>query len=352
MPRILLVDDNVVLLDRLAAQLREAGYAVDLVSNASHADSLTQEERYDMIVLDVGIQHGSGWMLLKKLARTVPVIVASGEALEEDVIRGLEMGAIDYIAKPFRTAEILARLRARLRPGDAPAARAPAISVDLGMNDDSGSFKGIDLLEFAPSAPPRMAADPPAPRPEEDELIFIPYAEERSLLSGLRESEADELRPDELERLSLGQQLRAARQRRRVTLVQAELDTRIRMMYIQALEEEMYARLPRGAPTEAMLRTLAAYVGIPADPLVEQYRQAHVSLPLEPPPSLGGPPAPRQFPTQLAMGLAVAAALFLGIGAIWLLDREGILTVLQRAREVLVGLPFGTWIEAIWPAGS
>ncbi|HMP40834.1 MAG TPA: response regulator, partial [Roseiflexaceae bacterium] len=102
MTRILLVDDNVDLLDRLATQLRSAGYSVDLVSDTSHAAQLLAEQSFDLVVLDTGIERGAGWQLLEQYAPRVAVIVASGEALEEDIVRCLELGALDFIAKPFR----------------------------------------------------------------------------------------------------------------------------------------------------------------------------------------------------------------------------------------------------------
>ncbi len=118
---ILIVDDDRLLRQTLCEQL-----AVDGEFSAAEADSSAQaeqllaarESRFDAIILDVGLPDGDGRDLCVKLRRQglkVPIIILTGSDGEHDVVRGLDSGANDYIAKPFRLAELLARLRAQLR---------------------------------------------------------------------------------------------------------------------------------------------------------------------------------------------------------------------------------------------
>src|SRR5215218_9927361 len=131
MATILLVDDDISLMERMATQLTDAGYGVLRASRMPHAELLIAEQRPDLVLLDPDIGRGDGWLLLNQFAASTPMIVISGQALEEDIIRGLDAGAADYLPKPFRTGELLARVRTRLRTG-APASapttnEAPAI---------------------------------------------------------------------------------------------------------------------------------------------------------------------------------------------------------------------------------
>jgi DNA-binding response OmpR family regulator len=118
---ILIVDDDqalrVMLMEQLAVDgefiAHEAGTAAEAEARVISSDS-----RYDALILDVGLPDGDGRDLCSRLRRhgiKVPIIMLTGSDEEADVVRGLDSGANDYIAKPFRMAELLARLRAQLR---------------------------------------------------------------------------------------------------------------------------------------------------------------------------------------------------------------------------------------------
>ena len=118
---ILIVDDDLDLRETLAEQL-----AVDGEFTASEAGSVAEAEarllskdaRFDAVILDVGLPDGDGRDFCVKLRRQgqkMPIIMLTGSDAETDVVRGLDSGANDYIAKPFRLNELLARLRAQLR---------------------------------------------------------------------------------------------------------------------------------------------------------------------------------------------------------------------------------------------
>jgi len=121
---ILIVDDDAALRSTLAEQIAEDGdFTADEAGSAGQADALLSngEARYDAILLDIGLPDGDGREFCAKLrrdGRKMPVIMLTGADAEEDVVRGLEAGANDYIAKPFRLHELLARVRAQLRVFD------------------------------------------------------------------------------------------------------------------------------------------------------------------------------------------------------------------------------------------
>ena len=118
---ILVVDDDDALCATLAEQFAVDGeFEAALAATAGDAEALliARDSRYDAIILDVGLPDGDGRDLCVRLRRhgvKVPIIILTGSDEEADVVRGLNAGANDYIAKPFRLGELLARLRAQLR---------------------------------------------------------------------------------------------------------------------------------------------------------------------------------------------------------------------------------------------
>jgi DNA-binding response OmpR family regulator len=118
---ILIVDDDQVLRAMLAEQLSVDGeFTAFEAERAADAEAqvIGGNARYDAVILDVGLPDGDGRDLCSRLRRhgvKVPIIMLTGSDDEADVVRGLDSGANDYIAKPFRMAELLARLRAQLR---------------------------------------------------------------------------------------------------------------------------------------------------------------------------------------------------------------------------------------------
>ena len=117
--RILLVDDDEALRKTLAEQLAVDGeFACVEAGTAADALTVAQREKPDAILLDVGLPDGDGRQVcqaLRKAGISVPIIMVTASSGEADTIRGLDMGANDYISKPFRLGELLARLRAHLR---------------------------------------------------------------------------------------------------------------------------------------------------------------------------------------------------------------------------------------------
>jgi CheY-like chemotaxis protein len=504
---VLIIDEDVTLLAGLGTQLEEDGYTVLKSSELRHAERLFAEERPDLVILDVRIDANRGWEVLPKMAAAAPVIVLSGASREEDVVRGFENGAVDYIGKPYRSAELRSRLRMRLMltpmeqatpparavgkepppatpttPKSATAGRAtPAASAapeptnlappaapksppappatPKPTADTTTPTPGITgsappappatpkptadtttptpgITGSAPPAPPatpKPAADtttptpgitgsappatpkpdlgtatpastPPAtprpaagitettptmpaaaPRPaptgaapsskparstppvrsaagaqqgrkptagqgSDDEAVFMSDAEEMALL---RMAPARTERPKVLPsngaidgNASLGQRLRIERLQRHLTLVQVENDLKIRMSYLQALEDDKFTLLPRGPIAIQMVNTYASHLGLDAPAITEEFRQNHYVEPIEPPTDLGGTRMPRTIPRWVFWLIAIGLALVIGISAIFLLDP----TFFQRLPEF--GTQLWAWLQSLWPNGA
>ncbi|HEU0204000.1 MAG TPA: response regulator transcription factor [Burkholderiaceae bacterium] len=116
--RILIAEDDPVLADGLSRSLRTSGYAVDVVDGGEAADSAVAAQTYDLVILDLGLPRISGLEVLRRLrARSskVPVLILTAADSVEQRVRGLDLGADDYMAKPFALSELEARVRALTR---------------------------------------------------------------------------------------------------------------------------------------------------------------------------------------------------------------------------------------------
>lgn len=117
--RILVVEDEVKAADYLRKGLSESGYAVEVAHNGIDGQFLAQESEFDLVILDVMLPGLDGWQLLQIIRRKsqVPVLFLTARDAVEDRVKGLELGADDYLVKPFSYAELLARVRTLLRRG-------------------------------------------------------------------------------------------------------------------------------------------------------------------------------------------------------------------------------------------
>ena len=118
--RILIVEDDLILADGLKNSLIQSGYAIDLVNNGADADSILVYQAFDLIVLDIGLPTLSGFEVLKRLrarGSITPVLILTANNDTNDRVNGLDIGADDYLSKPFILAELEARVRALIRRG-------------------------------------------------------------------------------------------------------------------------------------------------------------------------------------------------------------------------------------------
>jgi DNA-binding response OmpR family regulator len=117
MPSILLVDDEEMITSPLARALTQAGYQVAVANSAVDGLTLAREMKPDVVVLDVMMPQMDGWDVCRALRKdsTMPILMLTALGDEVDRILGLELGADDYLTKPFSTRELIARLKALLR---------------------------------------------------------------------------------------------------------------------------------------------------------------------------------------------------------------------------------------------
>jgi two-component system OmpR family response regulator len=134
--RVLVVEDEARLAKQLSGALAHAGYAVDCAADGERADFLCQTERYDAAVLDLGLPRIDGLTLLRRwrdAGITLPILVLTARGSWHEKVQGIDGGADDYVAKPFRMEEVLARLRALIRRSSGQAGaeiRCGAVALD------------------------------------------------------------------------------------------------------------------------------------------------------------------------------------------------------------------------------
>lgn len=336
MASILIIDDDVTLLARLGDQLADAGHSVEKTGDLIHAQQLHDELRPDLVILEVRTGGDGGWELLARLSGETAVLVLSSAGREEDVVRGFSNGALDYVTKPYRSEELLARLRVRLA-----GLRVPLVDPARALGEPVGGPRTVTTKPLAPPGPRRRGGRRPEPA---DETIFMSEAEEMALLRTPPAAAAASASPPETpdaDTGALGSRLRAERLRRHLTLVQVENEIKIRMSYLQAMEDEKFTLLPRGPVAVEMLRGYAGYLGLDAGALADEFRSQHYVDPVEPPRALGGSTATGAPPRWLVLGAAVLLALVVAAGAIYALDSsfyQNLPATLQALWAQILGL--------------
>lgn len=120
--RVLVVEDDRKVAGFIEMGLKEEGYAVDVAGDGEAGTALAHVNNYDIILLDVVLPRKNGFQVaaeLRREGRATPILMLTSRDAVEDVVRGLDAGADDYLAKPFRFDELLARMRALVRRGGA-----------------------------------------------------------------------------------------------------------------------------------------------------------------------------------------------------------------------------------------
>jgi DNA-binding response OmpR family regulator len=156
MPRILVVEDEPTIAMALRDDLELEGHSVDVVSDGVTAETAALERRHDLILLDVMLPSKDGLSVCRTIRDAgvaTPIILLTARGLEQDKVLGLQIGADDYVTKPFSPRELVARIDAVLRRSGAPVGdvyRVGDLTVDFSRYVAARAARTIDLtaLEF------------------------------------------------------------------------------------------------------------------------------------------------------------------------------------------------------------
>ena len=155
--RVLVVEDEEKILSFLRKGLRESGYTVDAATNGTEGLQMALNREYDLIILDIMLPGIDGWKVMERLRdakKEVPVLFLTARDNVQDRIKGLELGADDYLIKPFAFSELIARMRTILRRGpikSSETVRIGDLELDFTAHRAPRSGKRLDLTpkEFA-----------------------------------------------------------------------------------------------------------------------------------------------------------------------------------------------------------
>lgn len=151
---VLVVEDDAAIRDMVVFNLRRAGYRVLEAEDCQRARVMLAEERPDLILLDWMLPDGSGVELARSFGRdeigqSIPIIMLTARATEDDKVQGLDSGVDDYVTKPFSARELMARIRAVMRralpEGDAEEVRAGPLLLNLASHRVLANDRNVDL---------------------------------------------------------------------------------------------------------------------------------------------------------------------------------------------------------------
>ncbi|MDE7186547.1 MAG: response regulator transcription factor [Lachnospiraceae bacterium] len=159
MERILVVEDDLALSTGLCFELDAAGYVTQAAYNCRKAEYLVEQEKFSLVILDVNLPDGNGFDLcrtIKSRYPELPVLFLTANDLEEDMLNGYELGAEDYITKPFRMPILLKKVEVALRHGASPAEKKTEESCyrDDYLEIDFGALtavRGGEKLSITPN---------------------------------------------------------------------------------------------------------------------------------------------------------------------------------------------------------
>jgi len=147
--RIFIVEDDLVLADGLKNSLIQSGYAIDVATNGADADSILAYQAFDLVVLDLGLPKLGGFEVLKRLrsrGSKTPVLILTANDNVDNRVLGLDLGADDYLSKPFNLAELEARVRALIRRGQSGSSAITSIGgLKFDMTNRIAAYNEISL---------------------------------------------------------------------------------------------------------------------------------------------------------------------------------------------------------------
>jgi len=149
--RILVVEDDPVVADGVKQSLKRAGFAVDHVASAEAAEAALRDEPFDLAIVDLGLPKMDGMELVRRLRRrggALPILILTARDTLEDRVDGLELGADDFMVKPFQLPELIARIRALIRRSRSVTSSEieyGALKVDLGRRSTLLGGERVEL---------------------------------------------------------------------------------------------------------------------------------------------------------------------------------------------------------------
>lgn len=154
MGKILLVEDDATLAMGMEYSLKNEGYEVEIADNFLKGKTLSENNSYDLIILDIGLPDGSGFDLCKLIRKDkiTPIIFLTAKDEEVNIVMGLDLGGDDYITKPFRIKELISRIKAVIRRTSKEVQVDKLVSHDIRVNsvDYKVYIKG-ELINLTPS---------------------------------------------------------------------------------------------------------------------------------------------------------------------------------------------------------
>lgn len=146
--KVLVVEDDANIRDFLVDALKESGYSVTGTSDGAKAIKIAKDNKPDLIVLDLGIENIAGETVceqVKKMHPTLPIIILTAKNASSEVVHGFDLGADDYISKPFEIDELLARIRTRLKQKGTPILEIADLTLDTSTYEVKRAGKEISL---------------------------------------------------------------------------------------------------------------------------------------------------------------------------------------------------------------
>ena len=154
MNKILIVEDDIAIVKKLSQFLRSEGFEIEYVTSQKDALNIIEEKEYDLILLDVSLGDGNGFAVCSaiKKNKSTPVIFLTASDDEYSVVTGLDLGADDYISKPFRPRELVSRIKSVLRRvGKSQSIielGSIKVDIDKGAAFKNGIDVGLSALEY------------------------------------------------------------------------------------------------------------------------------------------------------------------------------------------------------------
>lgn len=251
--KIMVIDDEPAIGNLLIYQLREYDYQVVYISDALVAIQCLERERPDLILLDVMMPTISGWDLCREIRKgsAIPIIMITAKHADSDIATGLQAGADDYVTKPFSMTQLYARIESVLRR----SSNQTQVTHTRTSNHTTTKLGQPALSSVYTEQVPTYQTK---------------QVEDTNL-------QAEHTTSSSRTHASLGRRLREERLSRGLSLAQIEHDCKIRWEFLQAIEQENYAYVPR-PQLRIILQVYASYFGLDVRQLANQRSSQPVSI--------------------------------------------------------------------------